>query len=77
MLAKIEPAISALHEAVVGFTERELRMEIKSFGGINSELFRFPQQYSERLIAKGRCRFVIASAEIVPNSVSSGSADFF
>ncbi|KIX02571.1 uncharacterized protein Z518_08512 [Rhinocladiella mackenziei CBS 650.93] len=64
LIVEIEPALSALHEAIAGFVERELRMEIKSFSGFSADTAPFPRKYSERLVAKGWCSFVIASAEI-------------
>lgn len=64
LIVAVEPGLSALHEAIVGFIQREMGLEIKTFGGTDASKNPFPRPYSERLIAKGWCRFVIASAEI-------------
>ncbi|KIW67605.1 hypothetical protein PV04_06843 [Phialophora macrospora] len=78
-MLRVEPCLSALHEAVVAFVERELRMEVRSFGGIDPESPDVPRPYSESLVAKGWCRFVVASAEIAmsPSLLRSvAAADF-
>ncbi|EXJ59004.1 hypothetical protein A1O7_06435 [Cladophialophora yegresii CBS 114405] len=64
LILEVEPCLSALHEAIVAFVERELRMEVRSFGSIEAEPFEAPRSYSESLVAKGWCRFVVASAEV-------------
>jgi hypothetical protein len=78
-ILSVEPCLSALHEAVVAFVERELRMEVRSFGGIDPESSDIPRLYSESLVEKGWCRFVVASAEIAmsPSLLRSvAAADF-
>ena len=61
LLSFFEPAISALCEAIAGFTEAYLHLEVRSFSTPVSFL---TKAYSESLIRKGWCRFVVASAEI-------------
>jgi hypothetical protein len=61
MLLLVEPALSVLHQAVVAYIDFQFRTEVRSFTAIDTP---FPRPYSERLIQKGWCPFVIASAEI-------------
>ncbi|ETI22027.1 hypothetical protein G647_06097 [Cladophialophora carrionii CBS 160.54] len=78
-LLSVEPCLSALHEAIVAFVERELRMEVRSFGSFEAGPFEVSRPYSESLVAKGWCRFVVASAEVAmsPSLLRSvAAADF-
>ena len=61
MLLSVEPALSALHEAVVAQVDFHFQTEIRSFGAVDQP---FPRGYSERLVQKGWCPFVVASAEM-------------
>jgi hypothetical protein len=61
MLMSVEPALSALHETIAAQVNFDFQSEIQSFGAADHQLCR---GYSERLIQKGWCPFVIASAEI-------------
>ncbi|GKU11333.1 unnamed protein product, partial [Fusarium langsethiae] len=61
LLFSTEPALSALHEGIARTVEHDLNLEIRSFSSLISP---FPKPYSENLIRKGWCRFIIASAEI-------------
>lgn len=56
-----EPALSSLHECIARTVEGHLNLEVRSFGSLISP---FPRTYSENLIRKGWCPFIIASAEI-------------
>ena len=56
----IEPALSALFEAISHWTESLLGTEIQ----VTDREGTFPKQHLERLISKGWCSFVIASADI-------------
>jgi hypothetical protein len=62
MLLLVEPALSVLHEAVVAYIDFQFRTEIRPFTAIDMP---FPRSYSERLIQKGWCPFVVSSAEII------------
>ncbi len=59
-LITIEPGLSALHEIISDFVEHHSQKSIRSFSASESP---FPRGYSERLIRKGWCPFVIATAE--------------
>ncbi|EXJ80890.1 hypothetical protein A1O3_07178 [Capronia epimyces CBS 606.96] len=61
LVVEFEPALSALHEAIVAYSERHLQIEVRSFGP--GTTMPFPSRYSQSLIARGWCRFVLASAE--------------
>ena len=61
LVLSTEPALSALFEAIARVTEVHLLTEVSSFGAPSLP---FPKPYSDNLIGKGWCRFVIASAEI-------------
>lgn len=61
ILLSVEPALSALHEAIVSRIDFHFRTEIRSFGAVD---YPFPRGYSEKLVRKGWCPFVVASAEI-------------
>ena len=61
LILSIEPALSSLFEAIAGVIDVELRTEISSF---SAPFPAFPRTYSDNLIQKGWCRFVVASAEI-------------
>jgi hypothetical protein len=61
MLMSVEPALSALHETIAAQVNFDFESDIQSFGVADHRLCR---GYSERLIQKGWCPFVIASAEI-------------
>jgi hypothetical protein len=60
-LLDIEPALSALAEAIARFAETRLAKEVRSFGDPRPP---FLKPYSDSLMRKGWCRFVVASAEI-------------
>lgn len=60
-LLTVEPAISALHEAIATFARVSLRSDTRSFNLAQSPL---PKTYSESLIRKGWCRFIVANAEV-------------
>jgi hypothetical protein len=60
LILTIEPALSSLFEAIAGVIDVELQKEISS----RSVPSIFPRTYSDNLIRKGWCRFVVASAEI-------------
>ncbi|KAI9150818.1 het protein [Paramyrothecium foliicola] len=61
LLLAMEPALSALHEAIARLAETYLGLEIASSNASN---LLFTKPYRENLIQKGWCRFVVASAEI-------------
>jgi hypothetical protein len=61
MLLSVEPALSALHEAVVAHIDFQVRTEIQTFRATDMPFLR---SYSERLVGKGWCPFVVASAEV-------------
>ena len=56
----IEPGVSALHEFISDFIEYHSHGSIRSFSASDSPM---PRGYSQRLIHKGWCPFVIATAE--------------
>ena len=56
----IEPGVSALHEFISDFIECHSHKSIRSFSASDSPV---PRGYSQRLIDKGWCPFVIATAE--------------
>ena len=56
----IEPGISALHEFIFDFIECHSHKGIRSFSALDSPV---PRGYSQRLISKGWCPFVVATAE--------------
>ncbi|KAK6541494.1 hypothetical protein TWF694_007303 [Orbilia ellipsospora] len=60
MLLTTEPALSSLHEAIIRFCE--LRLMSTIWTSINPYGL-LPKSYSENLIRKGWCPFVISSAE--------------
>jgi hypothetical protein len=63
LLVSVEPALSALHEAIATFGKANLASALsdgRSFTLSDSPL---PKLYSENLIRKGWCRFIIANAE--------------
>ncbi|KAK2616629.1 hypothetical protein QQS21_000452 [Conoideocrella luteorostrata] len=60
LLLSVEPAMSALHEAVATFVRVNLPSGTRSFNLSGSPL---PKTYSESLIRKGWCRFIVANAE--------------
>ena len=61
LILSIEPSLSALFEAIAGVIDVQLQTEISSFSAPSPT---FPRTYSDNLIRKGWCRFVVASAEI-------------
>jgi hypothetical protein len=61
ILRSVEPALSALHEAVLALIDFQFQTEIRSFGAVDRP---FPRGHLERLIQKGWCPFVVASAEM-------------
>ena len=60
ILLSVEPALSALHEAVATFASAMLQLDTRTYNLAESAL---PTNYSENLIRKGWCRFIVANAE--------------
>ena len=60
LLLSIEPALSALHEAVAAFASARLQSDARGYNLAESAL---PKTYSENLVRKGWCRFIIANTE--------------
>ena len=60
LLLLIEPAVTALHDAIVVYVEFALRLEIRAIAATFRHL---PKKYVENLIAKGWCPYMISTAE--------------
>ncbi|KAK5660584.1 hypothetical protein OQA88_13142, partial [Cercophora sp. LCS_1] len=60
LLLSVEPALSALHEAIATFASARLQSNARGYNLAESPL---PRTYSENLVRKGWCRFVVANAE--------------